>query len=107
MPRRKGELSSARLDREWPFQVAVPGNQCAGDRIRIMSAFCIDLSLAPRTHTVRRDDIDYIVFCFADGAHAEKFRQRFNGETFDPACRGKGRDWFSWREPKRKTYGRN
>ena len=42
--------------------------------------FCEGLSLCPRQWCFRRDDRDYVVFCFAEAADAELFRQRFNGE---------------------------
>ena len=34
-----------------------------------------------------------IVFCFADRAHAEQFRQRSGGELLDPKDRRSGRVW--------------
>jgi hypothetical protein len=37
----------------------------------------------------RRDDADMLVFCFADRAHAEQFRERFGGEFIDPMSRPK------------------
>jgi len=48
--------------------------------------FCEPLSLRPRTHSFRRDN-DIIVFCFAQRAHAERFRDRFGGEFIDPKSR--------------------
>jgi len=47
---------------------------------------------------LRRDDVTYRVFCFVDAAHAERFRQRFGGEPFDPKDRGRGSAWFVWRK---------
>jgi len=47
---------------------------------------------------VRRDDVTYSVFCFADVAHAELFCERFGGERFDPKDRGRGSAWFLWRK---------
>src|SRR6516225_10455282 len=48
-----------------------------------MLAFCGSLSLAPRHPTVRRNDVDYVIFCFANPDHAESFRVQFNGAPFD------------------------
>ena len=56
------------------------------DGIRL---FCEGLSLCPRTHSFRRDDTDILVFCFADRAHAEQFRERFGGEFINPKSRPK------------------
>jgi hypothetical protein len=49
--------------------------------------FCRDLSLCPRGQSFRRDDTDYVVFCFGDAVDAALFRKRFNGEPFDPKKR--------------------
>jgi hypothetical protein len=51
------------------------------------------LSLCPRGHTVRRDDVTYSVFCFADASHVERFCESFGGERFDPKDRGRGSAW--------------
>jgi hypothetical protein len=39
------------------------------------------------------------VFCFAEAAHADLFRQAFGGKRFDPKHRGRGNRWFEWRKP--------
>jgi hypothetical protein len=62
-----------------------------------MLAFCRSLSLAPRHPTVRRNDVDYVIFCFADSDHAESFRVQFNGAPFDPSQRGRRTRWHEWR----------
>jgi hypothetical protein len=85
---RKGELSIARIDREWPHQVALPGNRCTGHTYVTIRLFCEGLSLCPRGHCFRRDGIDMNVFCFAERALAEHFHQaRFGGEFIDPKDR--------------------
>src|SRR5712671_1666006 len=94
MTRRKGEITPSTIDREWPHQVALPADQVAGKNYSITQNLCRGLSLCPRGHTVRRDNITYTVFCFADPAHADLFRERFNGERFDPQDRGRGAEWF-------------
>jgi hypothetical protein len=98
MTRRKGELSSRKIDRDWPYQVAVRADQVAGENYLIKHEFCRVLSLAPRGHSVRRRDADYVVFCFAERVHAELFRERFGGEHFDPKDRGRGSNWVHWRK---------
>jgi hypothetical protein len=97
MTRRKGELSSRMIDREWPHQVALPADQVMGDKHRVTYEFCRDLSLCPRGHTVCRDNVTYHVFCFADATDADRFRERFGGEQFDPTQRGRGNQWHLWR----------
>jgi hypothetical protein len=98
MTRPKGELTGARIDREWPYQVAVPADHVAGESYKITHNFCRDLSLCTRGHSVRRDGIEYRVFCFADPAHADLFRERFNGERFNPKDRGCGNEWHVWQK---------
>jgi hypothetical protein len=78
---RKGELSKAMIDRDWPHQVAVPNYRCHGHNYITIRLFCEPLTLCPRTHSFRRNDTDMIVFCFAKRDHAEKFREHFVAES--------------------------
>jgi hypothetical protein len=57
----RSELTSARLAREWPHWVAVRADQVAARHGEVL-AFCRSLSLAPRHPTVRRNDVDYVLF---------------------------------------------
>lgn len=96
--RRKGEISPAQLDREWPHQVAIPETRRLGHEQGIeIYTFCKPLSLAPRTHTVAIDGEWHIVYCFAVRTDAEAFRTRFDGVSFDPARRGQGHAWYRYR----------
>ena len=81
----KGELSKAMMDRQWPHQVALPAYRCLGHNYLTMRFFCEGegLSLCPRTHSLRRDDQDVLVFSFAKHTHAEQFRDRFSGDSLD------------------------
>lgn len=83
MVRRKGELSSAMIDRGWPYQVALEARLSMGDRYYTVHFFCNDLSLCPRGHSFQRNNTDFNVYCFAEREHAEQFRTRFGGELFD------------------------
>jgi hypothetical protein len=56
-----------------------------------MDAFCLDLSVCERHHSVFHEDKWWIVYCFADAEHAEKFRMRFGGERSHPKVRPKVR----------------
>jgi hypothetical protein len=96
MVRRKGELTAAAMDRGWPHQVALTADDCRGSHGRFIDAFCLDLSVCERHHSVFHDDKWWIVYCFVDAEHAEKFRIRFGGERFDPKDRGRGSNWARW-----------
>jgi hypothetical protein len=45
---------------------------------------------------VRRDDRDFIVYCFADKDHADLFQTVFRGEVLNPSERGRGSSWWKW-----------
>jgi hypothetical protein len=72
---RKGELSKAAMDQDWPHQVALPAYRCLGHNYLTMRFFCEGegLSLCPRTPSLRRTDQDVLVFSFAERTHAEHF----------------------------------
>lgn len=97
MVRRKGELSSYRIDSGWPYQVALPEAVSLGKANNVVREFCKDLSLCPRGHTFLRDDQWFNVWCFADQEDAQKFMGRFGGEMLDPAERPR------WRKGARKN----
>jgi hypothetical protein len=81
--RARGAISPRQLEREWPHQVAIRAEQLLGEHYKAVYDFCRGLSVAPRQHSFRRDDVDYVVFCFGELAHANLFRARFEGERFD------------------------
>ena len=89
MVRRKGELSTWAVDTGWPYQVALPAGRCTGPKYPILRQFCAGLSLCQRSHSFRRDGVDWVVFCFADPEHAARFQRCFGGELMDPASRPK------------------
>ena len=95
---RKGELSPAGIDRGWPHQVALEASVSEGSGYKIVHDFGEALSLCPRGHRVYHDGRWFNVYCFAVAADAEKFMARFGGEKFDPAQRGKGRNWMQWKK---------
>lgn len=94
--RRKGELSPAQMDRDWPYQIAVPEDVTGGANIWTVHQVCKELEACPRRHSVVRDRVWYNVYCFAKPEQAEVFRQRFGGEPFNPKERGRGGRWHIW-----------
>lgn len=84
---RKGELSSAAIDRQWPHQVSILADKCTGDAFIRIQEFCRPLTLAPRWHTYVADGCYHSVFCFAEREHAEAFSREFGGALIDPKHR--------------------
>lgn len=89
MVRRKGELSQKLRDAGRPYQVALAAEKCRGDGYLTTHFFCEDLSLCPRHGYYRRDDCDYVVFCFSQPEHATLFYKRFGGELIVTTARRK------------------
>ena len=97
MARRKSAMSKAKLDRDFPYQIAVPVDRCRDAKRDKQTFFCADLSLAPLFHRVRRDEVTYKLFCFAEPQHAKSFQAVFGGQKFSPATRDRAASWFRWR----------
>jgi hypothetical protein len=86
-------LSGSQLDRLYPHQIVVSCEILRGGNYHFIHYFCEGLSVAPRGHSVVKNDEWHHVFCFRLQADAEKFQQRFGGEWFVPAMRGRGGRW--------------
>jgi hypothetical protein len=94
--RRKGELSPAAIDRGWPHQVVLPARLSERGGYNEIHEFCQGMTLCNRGHAVF-DGEWFHVYCFEKPENAEKFKQRFGGETFDPSQRGRGSNRARWR----------
>jgi hypothetical protein len=95
--RRRGELSPAGIDSGWPYQVVLPARFCERGGYKEIHEFCADPTLCSRGHSLYHDGQWFHVYCFS-ATDAQKFLERFGGEKFDPAERGSGAGWPSWRK---------
>jgi hypothetical protein len=89
MPRRKGEYSKSRLDREFPHQVILPADRCTGENGAAMDNFCSNLALGPGRHSLFYEDL---LWHLLRQCGARRFFP-VGGETFYPGARGRSRNW--------------
>ena len=81
MTQRKGEVIPPDSKRKWPHHVALAADKVRGARnSEIVWSFAQTLSAGPRPYSLRRDDGEFVVFCFAKREDAEVFSERFDGE---------------------------
>jgi hypothetical protein len=84
--RRKSAISRSQLNRQWPHHVALPVEALRGiGNSETVYGFLKPLSVGPRPYRLRRDDLNFAVFCFAKPEDAQAFADRFGGEVLPVA----------------------
>ena len=89
MTRRKGELTAEMNERDFPFivEMPLPGNGF-GIKLHYMYRFHHERGLLHRGGTrQRRDDQEYVRWCFKDEATVKAFRRKFGGSLLKPPDR--------------------
>jgi hypothetical protein len=86
MTRRKGEITRSDLKRKWPHHVALPVEKVRDLRnSEVIFALPVSCRRRRSRNSLRRDDSDFVVFCFAKPKDAEAFARRFHGERLPGA----------------------
>ncbi len=86
MPLRNGEVTSRMNERMCPHivELLVPENGF-GDQLSALHSFHANLGIAHHLgRAIRKNDRDYVHWCFADEQQAKSFHAAFGGEIVKP-----------------------
>jgi hypothetical protein len=71
------------IDRDYPFQVAVPAKAVGGKNLALVAVFHAQIGQPQRARSEFENDEWFEVYCFADPQHARSFQAVFNGQFGD------------------------
>jgi hypothetical protein len=78
---RKDGITRSSLQREWPHHVVLSAHKVRGlENSELVRGFPDGLSVRPLTYSLRREERDFVVFCFAKPEDADTFCEQFGGE---------------------------
>jgi hypothetical protein len=73
------------------YHVAVAADKVGGHKnYNGLHVFAEASSVAPRTYSLRRGNLDFVVFCFSKQEDAQAFYEQFGGERLVPHLRSSG-----------------
>jgi hypothetical protein len=79
MTRARGQPTRTLLNRDFPYQVLVRAKSVGGKMLDNIDAF----HTSRMKRAARRADVWWSLYCFAQRANAQAFRDVFGGELFD------------------------
>ena len=83
MTRARGQSSRTSLNREYPHQVLALSMGVGGKMLDNVDAFHTSRSSPIKKRSIRRDDVWWSLYGFAEQADAESFQAVFGGDLFD------------------------
>lgn len=94
--RRKGELSYSGINRGWPWQVPINGDEVSRCH-KAISAAAAAHGACLRQQAIVIRSAWHVVYCFAEADKAEAFAAAHGAEVRHASTREKGLPWSVWR----------
>ena len=81
--RARGQASRSLINRELPHRVLVRAEDARGRALDAVYAFHDNREVPVRSHSLRKDDEWYLVYCFTGRGMAEGFHLLFGGQLLN------------------------